>query len=418
MVQEMSAPAIHGKSAKAPHETASHDPASHDPASREPASRDLTTDGPASHEPASHDLATDGPASHEPASHETAAKDASPHELATDGAGIASSQPPWHAREPEHHTDLTVVWVVGFVVLAALVSMWFARGRDRRDDRYELPPRPRRRGSKPSSHEAPAALHGSGTSSLASERGRSTSNQPEADRSPAPRQLVSPGPDERAGAERPGHGARSTVAAAAYVPAAELDEIRRQLGDLKYAHETDARQILERLDDLQRLVAMVRWQATERAPSGDREAPPHPARDSVPTAGLDSLEGRLLQVWNDVDWEHGAPSLSQIQRLLRDESYDLVEGIVGTYALAVPQRSGDDARSPVYILPFLGIANKHYDGSLFDRPQHGDSARLSAAAKVQFVERAETRWASLERLKAGAEKLSQVFTVVEPGRIE
>jgi hypothetical protein len=124
-----------------------------------------------------------------------------------------------------------------------------------------------------------------------------------------------------------------------------------------------------------------------------------------------------LQIWNDLDWDQGKPPLSKIERLLRGEGYDLVEGIVGTYALAVPCRSGDDARSTVYVLPFLGKANALYDDSLFERPAQGDSARVRAVAKVRFAERGASR-ASLERLKAGNEKLSQVFTVIEPGRIE
>jgi hypothetical protein len=182
----------------------------------------------------------------------------------------------------------------------------------------------------------------------------------------------------------------------------------------------DVRELQRRLDVLDR-------------PPGARFEPSAPrlAAASAPVAADDtpsdqatlhrvdhgSLEGRLLRLWNEVDWEHGAPSLSPIHQLLQDESYELVEGIVGIYALAVPLRAAD-ASCPVFVLPILGKANALYDGSLFSRPQDGDSELVKGAAKLRFVGPAGARTVSLERLKAGHEKLSQVFTVVEPGRIE
>jgi hypothetical protein len=308
-------------------------------------------------------------------------------------------------RPPPVTRESDTGWVAWYLLFAIVVAVavvfvlrgkrgsWVDRGRRKRArDRELLLPDPvTEKRSVLTPHPAASFVH--------------MKSDPDAGRSHAPKQLVSPGLES--------------------VPSAEALPLKRDVGEILHLlreharwHESVVQHLYSRLDEIATRVAAPGWSpGVERAVASRHPTPPATPVDLPPARGHDSLEGRMLQMWNDVDWEHGAPSLSAVEQMLRDERYDLVEGIVGTYALAVPHR-GDDARAPVYVLPFLGKANSHYDDSLFDRPQHGDSARVSAAAKVQFVDRGGARAASLERLKAGNERLTQVFTVVEPGRIE
>jgi hypothetical protein len=201
--------------------------------------------------------------------------------------------------------------------------------------------------------------------------------------------------------------------------AGDVGDRLRALEQRVEQQQQDLRQVHDRIDRIEsRADGAGRAALVERTASDTPAAPPPAVPAVAATTGPEILEGRLLTIWNALDWEQGKPPLSAIEDLLRDEGYDFIDGIVGTYALAVPRRPGDDPDAPVYLLPFLGKANAHYDDSLFERPPHGDSQRVSAVAKLRFVERGGLREVLLERLRAGNAKLSQVLTVVAPGRIE
>jgi hypothetical protein len=199
-----------------------------------------------------------------------------------------------------------------------------------------------------------------------------------------------------------------------------VTELQHTVHELEQLRSTELAQLAQlhgRVAELEaRLAELSRPPADERASSVIGVAFRQTSDDTA-TSGPQTLENRMLQIWNGINWDQARPSLSVIETVLQCERYELIEGILGTYALAVPARSGDDARAPVYVLPILGKANKMYDGWLFERPLEGDSATLRRAAKVRFSEGGTAR-SALERLKAGNEKLNQVFTVIQPGRIE
>jgi hypothetical protein len=323
----------------------------------------------------------------------------------------------------------TIFGMLVIMALAGLAAWWYlqrgergerrgGRRRGRRSGRLEVPDDIR----PPSSPIYPA---------VASAQPRPQSShyptdgvvfkQPahEAERAQPPRQPVSL-------AARPAprlHDAERSMPSSSIATAIDyLVEIRGMLHQLLDYQSAMIGNVSERLGAIeahfpaQGGVERTALAGVERAAAASRWAPPSPR--PTPSADHESLEDRLLQKWNDVDWDQGTPSLSQIEQLLQDESYDLVEGIVGAYALAVPHRAADDWRTPIYILPLLRKANTHYDVALFVRPEQGDSAWLRAPAKVQFAEHGGSRTALLERLKAGNERLTQVFKVIEQGRIE
>jgi hypothetical protein len=392
----------------------------------------------------------------------------------TDVARAQESTPSGEPFYRDRDSDLPVVALVISLLLAGMFVAWrIWRRRTLGFKPYELPPRPRHGVSPQSDHaRASRSPQGSRTAPVPGEGARGGSRAPDGPgRSAAPARLGPPGAidsdpatDHRRNApssldgsgtsirlstprrteqlsaprsvndddsdRHPAAHTRTNDAAPQRLdpertdPSAErlsleqrVNEYRQLVHELAELHRRDLDHLHQRLAQMEaRLAEGLRPPTTERATSV-AEAARGPSPDEAAPPAPHTLEGRLLQIWNDFNWEQGKPSLSVIERVLRDESYDLVENIVGTYALAVPVRSGDDPHTPVYVLPFLGKANALYDDSLFERPQTGDSSRVRAAAKVRFAERGVAR-ASLERLKAGNEKLSQVFTVLQPGRIE
>lgn len=321
-------------------------------------------------------------------SHQESHPHAAPPKPATPSEPVSSSTT---QDVPAPSEASTWAWCGGGLLLVAGCALLLSRLRGKRarsSRRYELSTRD---GARRASDRRPAATPTPGR------RSPSAADHTQAPKHLAPaagRPTLSPPTDGNL-------STRASLPQSAVIAelASAVDELRAQLRDLQ-----------RRYDELERQL---------RDSIARREQPRIAEVSVTPAAAMiepRSTEDQLLQIWNEVDWEHGTPSLSPAEQLLGREGYDLVEGIAGIYALAVP-RCPDDAL-PVLALPLLGKANTLYDGLLFHRPQAGDSELVKAAAKLQFRDSAGARTLSLERLKAGHEKLSQVFAVVELGRIE